>query len=49
MPSGLHGIAEVSPDAPTAIVCGECGRAWLEDITPTGRCPWEYEHAEEED
>lgn len=26
------------------IICLECYRSWREDITPAGRCPWEYQH-----
>lgn len=27
------------------MVCRECYRSWREDITPSGRCPWEYQHS----
>lgn len=27
------------------MVCLTCYRSWREDITPSGRCPWEYQHA----
>ena len=40
-PTGAYGIQE-NPDGP--ITCGTCGRRWAEDITPSGRCPWEYLH-----
>lgn len=26
------------------MICLECYRSWREDITPAGRCPWEYQH-----
>ncbi|AXH70193.1 hypothetical protein HOT74_gp82 [Microbacterium phage KaiHaiDragon] len=41
---GAFGIEAVDPSTPGALICGTCGRAWLEDITPAGRCPWEYDH-----
>lgn len=41
---GLYGIAAVAPDTPDALTCGTCGASWAEDITPAGRCPWEYDH-----
>lgn len=41
---GAYGIKSVDPATPGALVCGECGRGWLEDITPAGRCPFEYMH-----
>lgn len=43
---GAYGIVAVDSDTPGAITCGTCGRSWAEDITPAGRCPWEYEHGE---
>lgn len=50
---GAYGIEAVDPSTPGAMVCGECGRAWADDITPAGRCPWEADHldpdAEEND
>jgi hypothetical protein len=46
---GAYDIGEVPPTTPGAIICGSCGAAWLEDITPAGRCPWEYNHGEEEE
>lgn len=27
------------------LICLECYRSWREDITPSGRCPWEHLHA----
>lgn len=27
------------------MLCEECYRSWREDITPSGRCPWEYQHS----
>jgi len=26
------------------MICLTCYRSWREDITPAGRCPWEYSH-----
>jgi len=46
MNTGAFGIEAVDPSTPGALVCGTCGKAWLEDITPAGRCPWEHEHAD---
>jgi hypothetical protein len=42
--TGAYGIRSVSPSTDGAFICGTCGRAWLEDITPAGRCPWEDRH-----
>lgn len=39
--TGAYGIQE---DPSGAMQCGACGRRWAEDITPSGRCPWEYLH-----
>lgn len=44
---GAYGIEAVDPSTPGAMVCGTCGRAWAEDITPAGRCPWEDQHADD--
>ncbi|QGJ95231.1 hypothetical protein QDA11_gp11 [Microbacterium phage Jayden] len=44
--TGAYGIEEVPRSTPGALICGSCGRAWTEDITPAGRCPWEAEHDE---
>ena len=41
---GSYGIESVPSDTPDALTCGHCGLSWLEDITPAGRCPWEYDH-----
>lgn len=46
---GSYGIEAVDPATPGAIVCGECGLAWTKDITPAGRCPWEYDHDGDDD
>lgn len=43
---GAYGIARVPPETPGALICGACGRAWSQDITPAGRCPWEHLHQE---
>lgn len=43
-PVGAYGIRDVPASTPGANICGTCGRAWLEDITPAGRCPWEDRH-----
>ena len=40
-------VIETTADDPAAIVCGTCGKAWLRDITPAGRCPWEADHPED--
>jgi len=45
---GAYGIEAVDPATPGSIICGTCGRAWVEDITPAGRCPWEDQHIEDE-
>jgi hypothetical protein len=45
--TGSYGIVAVDPATSDALVCGDCGRAWLQDITPAGRCPWEYLHGAE--
>lgn len=29
---------------PGDMVCLDCYRSWRDDITPAGRCPWEYLH-----
>lgn len=47
-PPGAYGIHRASPTDPDALVCGTCGNAWKEDITPAGRCPWEHEHDADE-
>lgn len=39
--TGAYGIQE-DPSGP--MECGSCGRRWAEDITPSGRCPWEHLH-----
>lgn len=44
---GAYGIPPVPASTPGALVCGACGRAWLRDITPASRCPWEHEHTPE--
>lgn len=40
---GMLGI-EQTDYRPGDMVCLNCYRSWSEDITPSGRCPWEYEH-----
>lgn len=40
---GAYGIKRVAW-SPSAIICLQCYRSWLEDITPAGRCPWEHIH-----
>jgi hypothetical protein len=38
-------IVAVNPaQHPEALICNTCGKAWAEDITPAGRCPWESDH-----
>lgn len=46
MSAGAYGIEEVPRSTPGALICGTCGKAWTQDITPAGRCPWEAEHRE---
>jgi hypothetical protein len=46
--AGAYGITAVDPETPGALVCGECGKAWADDITPAGRCPWEWDHPSDE-
>jgi len=41
---GAYGIKAVPANTPGAMTCGHCGLSWAEDITPAGRCPWEYDH-----
>ena len=50
-PRGAYGIQEVPSSTPGAITCQDpsCGRSWLEDITPAGRCPWEAHHEPDQD
>lgn len=43
---GAFGI-EYNPDG--QVQCGHCGLTWEEDITPAGRCPWEWDHEYDED
>lgn len=46
----MSDVVELDPDDPRATVCGTCGRGWDDSIstsvtpTPSGRCPFEYEH-----
>lgn len=40
---GLYGIPRTEYREGD-MVCLECYRSWREDITPAGRCPWEYSH-----
>ncbi len=46
---GSYGIKSVPSDTPNALTCGRCGRSWLEDITPGGRCPWEDVHEDSQE
>lgn len=46
---GLHGVKQVPNGTPGSITCGHCDRSWLEDIAPSARCPFEYEHEYEDD
>ena len=51
------GVVELTPaeapHVPGATQCGTCRRWWDDDVSsswtpaPSGRCPFEYEHAEE--
>lgn len=40
---GMYGINRAEY-LPGRMICEECYRAWREDITPAGRCPWEHLH-----
>lgn len=47
---GMNGIQEVDPDTMGATICGSCGRAWIEDLTPESVvCPWVFTHDDPED
>jgi hypothetical protein len=39
--TGAYGIEQ---DPSGRMSCPQCGRRWSEDITPSGRCPWEHLH-----
>lgn len=41
---GAYGIARTEYQEGD-MICPECYRSWREDITPAGRCPWEYQHS----
>lgn len=47
-----NGVIEITPGDPAASVCGACGRGWDDEVStsltpvPAGRCPFEYEHKE---
>lgn len=49
-----NGVVELPPTDPRATVCGACGRGWDDTVStawtpaPAGRCPFEYEHDDEE-
>ena len=51
MSAGAYGITEVPAGTPRALTCGDpsCGKSWMEDITPAGRCPWEADHRDIEE
>ena len=42
--SGSFGIKRIEYRE-DCMTCLECFRHWAEDITPAGRCPWEYQHS----
>ena len=50
-----NGVVELDPADSRATVCGACGRGWDDSVStawtpaPAGRCPFEYDHAEEQD
>lgn len=46
MTTGAYGVAQVTTGTVGAMWCPDCGKSWLEDITPAGRCPWEHEHGD---
>lgn len=43
-PFTYPGADGIEPVIDGAVTCGTCGTSWAEDITPAGRCPWEYDH-----
>ena len=49
-----RGVVELPSSSPLATVCGGCGRGWLDEHTsdatpaPSGRCPFEYDHPDED-
>lgn len=49
-----RGVVELPSSSPLATVCGSCGRGWLDEHTsdatpaPSGRCPFEYDHPDED-
>lgn len=49
-----NGVEELDPADDRATVCGTCGRAWNDSVStavtpvPAGRCPFEYEHPDED-
>lgn len=47
MSAGTYGIEEAPADATDVQTCGTCGKRWVPDITPAGRCPWEWMHDSE--
>ena len=46
----MSDVVELAPEDPRATVCGHCHRGWDDTVstsvtpTPSGRCPFEYEH-----
>lgn len=50
-----NGVVEVDPADIRATVCGACGRAWDDSVAtawtpaPAGRCPFEYEHDDDDE
>lgn len=51
---GPHDVVELPFMDPNATVCGYCRRGWDDTIStsltpvPSGRCPFEYDHEEQE-
>lgn len=49
----MSDVVELSPEDPKATVCGTCGRGWDDSVstsltpTPSGRCPFEWDHDED--
>jgi hypothetical protein len=41
--AGMYGIRRTEYRTGD-MVCLTCYRSWREDVTPAGRCPWEYQH-----
>ena len=55
IPDFQQGAKRADGDSPAWFQCGTCGRWWDDSLitgitpTPAGRCPFEYEHDDEDD